>query len=365
MRPSTIVTNLPQDLVSNTNFSFKQIDYDSAVQSLGLALLQELPDPPPPYPSGYYQFDSKTRALLGGGKETGEAGQLAFMVAASSTEGLFPFNILQSSFEDSQGVGFMQNLTKLSDKSVVAVFSLPTFYAIMMVDFWNPIYSWRRGVLMQYVPQRTNFDGKAYDLESGFIANVKASSYVQSQATDSPEVQFLNLLGLDLSTHQQNVANYMAAACKNIRTAKGLLDYMTLAESRRRIYRPLPLDEFGFTLPYAMSMPYDAPWYEMTSTAQIQPMPSRGVSFITTWTTTLAGYNPQVVPIFSAADSTASIGTAPLPVSSLPKPSTLAVSCQRMTRSSSDQVVQGCPYRVGKSPLHARITFVATPGPSK
>ena len=363
MRRGLIDTEKLQDLVSSTTFSFKQTDYNSAVQSLGLALLQELPDSPPPYPPGYIQFQAGTRTL-GGGKETNESGQLAFIVAANLAEGLFPFNILQSSFEDSQGVGLMQRLMKRPDKSLVSLFSAATFYAIMMVDFWDPIYSWRRGVLMQYVPQQTTFDSNAYDLETVFIANVKVSSYAQSQAADSPEVQFLNLLGVDLATHQQNIANYLAAVRKNIRTAKGFLDYMTLAESRRRIYRPLPLDEFGFTLPYAMSMAWDAPWYEMTSAALIQPMPSRGIDFITAWTLNLAGYNPQIIPIFSAANNTASIRSAPLPVSNLPRPSTLAVSCQRMTRASSDRAVQGCPCRVSASPLNSRISFIATSSPS-
>lgn len=355
-------------MVANTNFSFKQANYQAAVQTLQLALLQEL-DTSKPLPDGYFSFQAGTRTL-GGGKQTASADQLAFMVVGKNTEGLFPFSILHSSYEDSQGVGLMQKITKGPNKAFIGLFSLQTFYAIMMVDFWNPIYSWRRGVLMQYVPQQTTFNGTSYDLDSAFIANVKASSYAKSQVADSPEVQFLNLLQVDLPTHQLSVAKYVAAANKNIKTAQGILDYMKLAETRRRIYRPLPLDEFGFTLPYAMALPYDEPWYEMTSTGQIQVMPIRGFAFLTAWTSTLAGDNPQLLPIFAVANNTTNfeaeaVPSAPVPIAGLPRASTLSVSCQRLTSASSDQSIQGCPYLSGKSSIDgARISFAVAASPT-
>jgi hypothetical protein len=58
-----------------------------------------------------------------------------------------------------------------------SLLSLNVFNALMMVDYWNPVYSWRMGVLMQYVPETTTFNPttRTYDLETEFIENVKRS----------------------------------------------------------------------------------------------------------------------------------------------------------------------------------------------
>jgi len=118
------------------------------------------------------------------------------------------------------------------------------------------------------------------------------------------------------------------------------MDYLSLAESRRRIYRLLPLDEFGSSMPYTLSIPYDSPMQEIRPDGKIQPMPARGIDFLQKWTTSLASVNPQVLP--TTADS-----RGPLSVAALPRPSLLALPCQSSLRSTTTQGVlaaRGCPY---------------------
>lgn len=71
---------------------------------------------------------------------------------------------------------------------------------------------------------------------------------------------------------------------------------MKLAESRRRIYRPLPLDEFGMTLPYALNLPTDWKLIEMKEDATVTEIPERGLKFLNGWTGTLHGYDPHLLP---------------------------------------------------------------------
>jgi hypothetical protein len=89
---------------------------------------------------------------------------------------------------------------------------------------------------MQYVPETTAYDSSTgkYDLDEVFIGNVK-STY----ATDPT---------------YEKLTYFLCPSCiERLKTYEGLLDHMNLAECRRRIYRSLPLDEFGCTLPYALS----------------------------------------------------------------------------------------------------------------
>jgi len=78
-----------------------------------------------------------------GSDKRDEQGQtvIGFRVVVENSEGQAPFNILQSSFEDAQGVSKMQMLKKLAPNKWFGLFSQSTFNAVMMVDFWNPIYS--------------------------------------------------------------------------------------------------------------------------------------------------------------------------------------------------------------------------------
>ena len=269
---------------------------------------------------------------LGEGKVPKEE-EIPFMIACDG-EGGFPFTILQSSIEDRFGATTMQNLK--AGKISLQLFSESTVNALLMVDFWNPIYSWRRGRLMQYMPTTTTLTGNTYDLEANFIAAVKASDVFKDQT--SPEYVFVQLLNVSTNDSQTRIQAYLNKVSKRLKQYEGLRDYMTLAESRRRIYRPLPLDEFGFTLPYARFLDPSTPWYEMTEQGTIQPIPPEGVAFLSAWIDNLAGFDPQLL---SDASSTKQSIVHP---ALLPKPANLPLLCQSARSPNGRAKSQGCPY---------------------
>lgn len=324
-------------------------DYQTAVDKIGLSMLQELRQKPvDPKPPGYRELPF---SALGSDKRDREPGQddIPFMVILENNEGQAPFNVLQASLEDTQGVTKMQQLKKKGPGKFLGLFSISTFNAIMMLDFWNPVYSWKRGVLMQYVPQQTTWNGTAYDLEARFIQNVKNSNYVQAHMKDSPEYQFLQLLDVDLAAHQKNITSYFKAVQARLSgketAVQALVDYLSLAEARRRIYRPLPLDEFGSSMPYALNIPYDNPPLEMKPDGTIQVMAARGQDFLQKWTQSLAGTDPSIIPPPDSA--------GPVSIAVLPRPSVLSLPCQGGLRSSTTGGVlaaRGCPYANGPRP---------------
>lgn len=320
--------------------------YQKASTEIGLCILQEIPVLKA-VPPGAIQLPMQT---LGGGKQTDESDVIHFVVAAEG-EGV-PFTILQSSIEDSYGAASMQKIK--AGKPSVQIFSESTVNALCMVDFWNPIYSWRRGKLMQYIPTVTTLNGTTYDLESTFINTVKASGAFKDPS--SPEYTFIQLLGAPVTTHQNRIKAYITNVSKRLETYNGLLDYMKLAESRRRIYRPLPLDEFGATLPYARKLGSDLPMYEMTEAGTIQPMPDEGVTFLRSWIGGLAGYDPHLLNENSTDRSV-------VHPSLLPRPANLPLLCQNLRSADARAQVQSCPFmrRRNKSVIKSVFSVATLP----
>ena len=309
-------------------FAFSGSMYQTAIEELGLCLMQEL-DPGAALPPDVFYLPMST---LGEGKVP-IVNEIPFMVARSD-EGNVPFTILQSSIEDHYGAATMQTL-KVGPK-LLQLFSEATVNALLMVDFWNPIYSWRRGRLMQYIPTTTTLTENKYDLESNFIAAVTASDAMKDAS--SPEYAFVQLLSVSVDTLQTRIGVYFSRISKALKTYEGLRDYMKLAESRRRIYRPLPLDEFGFTLPYARKMDPSTPWYEMTEQGTIQPIPPEGVEFLSTWIGNLAGFDPEILHDPSSRDQAVVHPTL------LPKPANLPLLCQYSRSPEGTSKSQGCPF---------------------
>lgn len=137
---------------------------------------------------------------------------------------------------------------------------------------------------MQYIPQETTLDktSQVYDLEARFLAHVNCSPWVTGKIIDSPEYQLVQLLNTPLHQHQMVINTYFDAIQVQMKSDPNtaLEDYLRLAESRRRVYRPLPLDEFDSTLPYATKMSFDAPFVEITNKGEVQTMSARGQKFL-------------------------------------------------------------------------------------
>lgn len=333
-----------KDNIEIPTFTFDSNMYQTASTELGLCILQEIPvgNPVPP------EAITLPIQTLGGGKETDEGDVVHFVIAAEG-KGVW-FTILQSSIEDSYGAAAIQKLR--AGNSTVQVFSEATVNALFMVDFWNPIYSWRRGRLMQYVPTSTTLHGTIYDLESTFISVVKASHAFKDPG--SPEYEFIQLLGTPVETHRKRIKAYIGNVSKQLTTYKGLLDCMKLAESRRRIYRPLPLDEFGATLPYARNLGPDLPMYEMTEAGTIQPMPLEGVTFLQSWIGSLAGYDPHLL-------EESIVERCVVHPSSLPRPANLPLLCQNSRSADARAQVQSCPFMRHRNKAGAKsVPSVAT-----
>jgi hypothetical protein len=364
----------PSDIKTWKNATFKRCDYDKAAKKIGLSLIQEL-DPhkdPPTEPD----FTLPWQSLGGDRRDAPDYPDIPYKIALAG-EGASPFNFLHASFEDAQGVIKSQSIVRAHDKHsqppYVGLFSELTFYAIMMLDFWNPIYSWKRGILMGYVPQTTNFNGESYDLEPNFIANVKKSP--KASEPESPEYQFLQLLNKTLGDFQQMIGDYLSAVANRVKNdpVNALQDYLLLAESRRRIYRPLPLDEFGYTLPFATKVDFTPGkgLLEMTPQGTIQVMDQRGQDFLNMWTTSLAEPDPHVVPTAEAKNHTTEPGTPPVAITALPRPATLAIRCQSLTSQVSSPSFSlatrrsrraggGCPFRnqsVAKAPSETHASL--------
>lgn len=344
--------------VSLPRIGFKETDYVQAATTLRLSLLQQVTDPTAVTPD----ITLPWTALGGDKREPNGVSPVSFKIVAENMEGPSPFNIIQASVEDAVGVQRLQMLKKIPQQDdrdgpdvYLGIFSPETFQAILMIDFWNPVYSWRRGCLMQYVPLEARFDGKSYSLESEFIEAVKRSPYALNKITGSPEYEFLQLLSPNIETHQRAMLDYLAAVEKRMKEepVAALVDYLTLAESRRRIYRPLPLDEFGPSLPFALALPLhlDQPLMkEMRPDGNIQDIPERGQTFLKTWITSLAGWDPQVLPVSDQL-------SAPVPVAieTLPPPSTLSIPCQRVTIAESGAApaavprTKACPFLASRA----------------
>lgn len=81
----------------------------------------------------------------------------------------------------------------------------------------------------------------------------------------------------------------MNKVTERLRTSAGVDDFMLLAESRRRIFRPFPssrcritnpLSEFLKTLPYATLIPQDWKHVEMTENAQVTVMDAESERYV-------------------------------------------------------------------------------------
>ncbi|KAK0381117.1 hypothetical protein CLIM01_01474 [Colletotrichum limetticola] len=262
---------------------------------------------------------------LENGKEDIRGGAQVNFAVQQWGEGDNPWVILQSSVDDAHGVWTAQKMFLGDDKDSARcqLFSEKTFNALQMVDFWNPIYSWRRLKLMQYIPVEaelldtpttdptTGESVYSYSLEEYFIDAVRKrmadKGDLDKLQDEWPEAEFLCNLDKPLIEHQIRISNYTNKVAENLNEATWILEYLKLAESRRRMFRPMPMNFFGSNIPYCLAMPFNDPWLEMTEQASVRQIPERGVDVLKAWLGSLAGSDPiRVLGI-----STNSLATVP------------------------------------------------------
>ena len=138
---------------------------------------------------------------------------------------------------------------------------------VLMVDFPNPVFSPARGLLMQYVPTTPTKTVELCDKVAQAILEA-----ARTLPADSPEGRFAGHWQVPddawRTVFGQRVDAYLRKVIEHIRTESGFDDYVRLAESRRRQFRLMKLNEFELTLPVT-NIPPGAPPLAMREDATV------------------------------------------------------------------------------------------------
>lgn len=143
---------------------------------------------------------------------------------------------------------------------------------LLMVDFPNPLDSPVRAALLRHVPADARLDA-SLDLEAVLVPAILDAA--GGSAKGSAERQFASNwdLGPDAwrTEFADRIERYLARVVERLGTDEGCDEIFRLAESRRRVFRKMPLAEFDLTLPIAVGIPESAAVLEMTEEAVVQP----------------------------------------------------------------------------------------------
>lgn len=132
---------------------------------------------------------------------------------------------------------------------------------------------------MKYIPDTALCLGhKSYDLEGTILQNINKSS--QKGIPGSAEAEYLKWLRSDSTEMIETICTYIQQVDRRLQTQEGVDDVLRLAESRRRIFRPPPgsqepgsgLAEFDMSIPYAMSLDWDARRVIMKGSGEVEEM---------------------------------------------------------------------------------------------
>lgn len=369
------------------NYTIPRFSYDGpsylwASRELKLCTLQEVSKPEDAQlivPSNTLAGGIMMGTLENGHEDIIGGAQINFAVQQWG-EGDNPWVVLQSSVDDAMGVWMAQKMFLGDDKQAARcrLFSEETFNALIMVDFWNPIYSWRRLKLMQYIPVEAKLMDKpdidpvtrekvfTYDLEKNFIQAIEqrmeGKGDLEDLKDEYPEAEFLLNLKKPLIEHQIRISNYTNAVANNLQNSQWVLQYLKLAESRRRMFRPMPMNFFGSNIPYCLAMTVTDPWLEMTEEGTVQEIPKDSAEILKVWLGSLAGNNPDIIPkeyqglkhlgdITDVMKERLENDHPALPVPLLPRPSTMRMACQRsiaITNPETKERPQSCPFLADK-----------------
>ncbi|KAF9459692.1 hypothetical protein BDZ94DRAFT_1002093 [Collybia nuda] len=205
-------------------------------------------------------------------------------LAVQGCEGPFAFPVIEPGIEDIRAIGAL-----LEHATTATLIPAKAIVSLLMVDFYNPLYSARRMSLMKHVPDSAQFDvnTKTYNVIEQFTANVRASpgasdpaspEYEVLQLLDTPDDQYVAKFTERVNSYLKRVASRFAT--NEITRQAAIDEYMLFAEGRRRLYKGFEdskpdgagLDEFRLTLPIAMQ-PDPFILTNMTETGEIQVMP--------------------------------------------------------------------------------------------
>ncbi|MFC4508427.1 MULTISPECIES: hypothetical protein [Streptomyces] len=170
----------------------------------------------------------------------------------------FAFVVPEAAHEDNEVVRQMVRKGLVSARFAACV---------LMVDFPNPVFSPARSHLMQYVPTAPTKTVELCDKVAQAISDA-----ARTLPADSPEGRFAAHWQVSddawRTVFGQRVDAYLRKVTERIRTESGFDDYVRLAESRRRQFRLMKLNEFELTLPVT-DIPPDAPPLAMREDATV------------------------------------------------------------------------------------------------
>ncbi|KJK56892.1 hypothetical protein UK12_19945 [Saccharothrix sp. ST-888] len=223
------------------------LNNDALLDDLALPATASLPlAPASRYVDSLTTFGFRLEEKAGGFSRTGDS--------------FFAFVTPEAAYEDNDVV-----------RQMVQQAIIPAKFAAcaLMVDFTNPVFSTDRARLMAYVPTAPT----AVAALSDRIVQAILAAAAKLPAT-SPEARFAAAWNLTdnswATTFAQRIDTYLGHVTARIRTPSGFDDYVRLAESRRREFRAMRLNEFELTLPVT-DIPADAPRLTMLEDATVTP----------------------------------------------------------------------------------------------
>ena len=170
----------------------------------------------------------------------------------------FAFVVPEAAHEDNEVVRQLVRKGLISAKFAACV---------LMVDFPNPVFSPARSHLMRYVPTTATKTVELCDKVAQAISDA-----ARTLPADSPEGRFDAHWRVPddawRTVFGQRVDAYLRKVTEQIRTESGFDDYVRLAESRRRQFRLMKLNEFELTLPVT-NIPPGAPPLAMREDATV------------------------------------------------------------------------------------------------
>lgn len=181
---------------------------------------------------------------------------------AQDGDTFFAFVVPEAALEDNEVVAQMVARGLLTARFAASV---------LMVDFCNPVFSAARAHLLRYVARSLTIDAAG----GGLSAQIAGAIAEAAEATPdgSPERAFVANWALPdaewADAFAARIQRYLEAAGRRIVTPEGFDDYVRLAESRRREFAALRLNEFSLTLP-TTTIPSDAPLLEMAEDASVR-----------------------------------------------------------------------------------------------
>ncbi|GIG59910.1 hypothetical protein Lfu02_42820 [Longispora fulva] len=151
----------------------------------------------------------------------------------------FAFVVPEAAYEDLDVVSQLIDTEVLTARFVACA---------LMVDFTNPVFSPDRAHLMRYVPRvRTPVAGLSERIAGAIVAGAAGKPASSPEAVFAanwavPERDWRTVFGARTDA-------YLGKVSARITTPTGFEDYTRLAESRRRDFRRMKLNEFALTLP--------------------------------------------------------------------------------------------------------------------